>query len=72
MVAVELRTKLTDAGAAARRKLQGLRGRNKAAMPAAPAPEEELAAGDGLVVPTEPSESLVTHGVGRGQACRAW
>ena len=61
MVAVELRTKLSDAGAAARRKLKGLRGRNDASITAAPAPDEKLAASDGLVAATEPSESLVTQ-----------
>ena len=61
MVAVELRTRLTDAGAAARRKVRGLRGRNKATMTAEPAPDGALAVDDGQVVATEPSESLVTQ-----------
>lgn len=60
MVAVELRTRLTDAGAAARRKFRGLRGKDKAAMPEA-APDGALAVDDGQAVPTEPSESLVTQ-----------
>ncbi len=61
MVAVELRTKLTDAAAAAKGKLQGLRGGNKASIAEVPAPEGTLAADDGKVVPTKPSESLATQ-----------
>ena len=60
-MAVELRTRLTDAGAAARRKVRGLRGRNKATLTAEPAPDVALAADDGQVVATAPSESLVTQ-----------
>jgi hypothetical protein len=60
-VAVELRTKLTDAGAAARRKLQGLRGRNVASIAEAPAPDGAVAGDEGQVVATQPSESLVTQ-----------
>ena len=60
-MAVELRTRLTDAGAAARRKVRGLRSRNKATLTAEPAPDGALAADDGQVVATAPSESLVTQ-----------
>ena len=60
-MAVELRTRLTDAGAAARRKVRGLRGRNKATLTAEPAPDGALAADDGQLVATAPSESLVTQ-----------
>ena len=60
-MAVELRTRLTDAGAAARRKVRGLRGRNKATLTAEPAPDVALAADDGQLVATAPSESLVTQ-----------
>ena len=61
MVAVELRTKLSDAGAAARRRFQGLRGTHEVAITEAPAPEGELAGDGGPVAATEPSESLVTQ-----------
>ena len=60
-MAVELRTRLTDAGAAARRKVRGLRGRNKATLTAEPAPDVAPAADDGQLVATAPSESLVTQ-----------
>ena len=60
-MAVELRTRLTDAGAAARRKLRDLRGQDKATMPVEPAPDGALAVDAGQVVATEPSESLVTQ-----------
>ena len=61
MVAVELRTRLTDAGAAARRRFQGLRGTNKASLTVEPAPNVALAADDGQLVATAPTESLVTQ-----------
>ena len=58
-MAVELRTRLTDAGAAARRKFRGLRGKDKAAMPGGP--DGALAVDDGQAVQMAPSESLVTQ-----------
>jgi hypothetical protein len=60
-MAVELRTRLTDAGAAARRRFQGLRGKREAAITEVTPPDGALAVDDGQVVPTEPSESLVTQ-----------
>jgi hypothetical protein len=60
-MAVKLRTTLTDAGAAARRKVRGLRGKHEASAPAEPAPDAALAADNGQAVSAEPSESLMTQ-----------
>ena len=60
-MAVELRTRLTEAGAAARRKFRSLRGKNKATMTSEPAPDVAPVADDGQLVAAEPSESLVTQ-----------
>ena len=62
-MAVELRAKLTDARAAATRRLQGLRGVTTAtAEPVAP--DDSIARDDAEAVPTGPSESLPTMVLG--------
>jgi hypothetical protein len=56
-MAVELRAKLTDARAAARRRLHGLRGSTTATEEPV-APDDSIATDVAEAVPTAPSESL--------------